>query len=98
MQKKFDAIFCASDLIAVGAMKALRERGLNIPQDVAVVGYYNIPLSNFTRPALTTVEQDTKLAGKILVETLIKLIGNQDVESTLLPAKLILRESCGTDV
>jgi len=98
MQKKFDAIFCASDLIAVGAMKALRERGLNIPQDVAVVGYDNIPLSNFTRPALTTVEQDTKLAGKILVETLIKLIGNQNAESTLLPAKLILRESCGTDV
>ncbi len=95
MQKKFDAIVCASDLIAVGAMKALRERNYSIPQEVAIVGYDNIPLSEFTRPALTTVQQDTKLAGEMLVDSLVKQINKEEVSSQLLPAKLIVRQSCG---
>jgi len=93
MQQSFDAIFCASDLIAVGAMKALRDKGVKIPEQVAVVGYDNIPLSEFTRPALTTVQQDTKLAGSMLVEALVALINNKPVSSQLLPAKLIVRQS-----
>jgi alanine racemase len=96
LRKPFDAIVCASDLIAVGAMKALQEHGLTIPQDIAVTGYDNIPLSEFTRPALTTVQQNTKLAGEMLVECLIKQINNQPVENKLLPAKLIVRQSCGS--
>jgi len=94
-QQPFDAIVCASDLIAVGVIKALRDKQINVPKDVAVVGYDNIPLSEFTRPALTTVQQDTKLAGKILVETLIAHIHGKPVTSRSLPATLIVRESCG---
>ncbi|NVJ48805.1 MAG: LacI family DNA-binding transcriptional regulator [Gammaproteobacteria bacterium] len=94
-QQPFDAIVCASDLIAVGVIKALRDKGFKVPQDVAVVGYDNIPLSEFTRPALTTVQQDTKLAGKMLVETLLALIAGKPASSRSLPAKLIVRESCG---
>ena len=59
LKQPFDAVFCASDLIAIGVIKALRERGKEIPQDIAVVGYDNIPLSEFIRPTLTTVQQDT---------------------------------------
>ncbi len=94
-KKQFDAIFCASDLIAVGAIKALREQGYTVPDDVSVVGYDDIPMASFIRPALTTVQQDTKLAGEILVENLLRLVNGEAIETTVLPAKLIIRESCG---
>jgi len=94
-QQPFDAVFCASDLIAVGAMKALRERGYTLPEDVAVVGYDDIPLAEFTRPSLTTAHQDTKKAGEVLVDNLIRLIQNKPAEGELLPARLVVRKSCG---
>jgi len=93
--KEYDAIFCASDLIAVGAIKALREKGYTVPDDVSVVGYDDIPMANFIRPALTTVQQDTRLAGEILVENLLRLVNGDAIETTILPAKLIIRKSCG---
>jgi DNA-binding LacI/PurR family transcriptional regulator len=96
LKQPFDAIFCASDLIAIGVIKALRERGKKIPKDIAVVGYDNIPLAEFIRPTLTTVQQDTKLAGEVLVETLLDKINEIPVKTTMLPAKLIVRESCGS--
>lgn len=96
LKQPFDAIFCASDLIAIGVIKALRERGISIPEDVAVVGYDNIPLAEFIRPTLTTVQQDTKLAGEVLVNSLLDKIHDKPVETTMLPAKLIIRESCGS--
>ena len=74
-QVPFDAVFGASDLIAIGAMTALASAGRRIPEDVAVVGFDGIPMGAFTRPALTTVAQDTKRAGDLLVQTLIRLIG-----------------------
>jgi len=94
-KKKFDAVFCASDLIAVGAIRAIREYGLMVPSDIAVVGYDDIPVANFMRPSLTTVQQDTKLAGEILVENLLHIINDEAVERTLLPAKIVVRQSCG---
>ena len=93
--QQFDAIFAASDLIAVGAMKALHERGLRVPDDVAVVGFDDIPLAAFVNPSLSTVQQDTKLAGTILVETLLALINNEPAESRTIPVKLALRRSSG---
>jgi len=94
-KQEFDAVFCASDLIAVGAMIALREKDFKVPEEVAVVGYDDIPSASFTRPALTTVKQDTKLAGEILVENLLHLIHGEPILKTVLPAKLIVRKSCG---
>jgi DNA-binding LacI/PurR family transcriptional regulator len=91
--KPVDAICAASDLIAIGAMKALHERGLTVPGDVLVSGFDNIPLSHFVNPSLTTVQQDTKIAGAILVDTLIKLIRNEPVENQMIPVSLVLRES-----
>jgi DNA-binding LacI/PurR family transcriptional regulator len=91
----FDAIFAASDLIAIGAMKALHERGLRVPQDVAVAGFDDIPMAGFVNPSLSTVQQDTKLAGTILVETLLALINNEPAESRTIPVSLALRRSSG---
>jgi DNA-binding LacI/PurR family transcriptional regulator len=93
LNQPFDAVFCASDLIAIGVVKAFREQGISIPQDVAVAGYDNIALSEFIRPTLTTVQQDTKLAGEVLVSTLLDRINDQPVETAMLSAKLIVRES-----
>ncbi|PSD23190.1 LacI family transcriptional regulator, partial [Stenotrophomonas maltophilia] len=88
-----DAICAASDLIAIGAMRALREAGLRVPQDVAVTGFDDIPLAASVSPALTTVQQDTKQAGQLLVERLLALIGRQPVDSQSIPVKLVVRES-----
>jgi DNA-binding LacI/PurR family transcriptional regulator len=92
-KESFDAVFCASDLIAVGAIRALTEQGFRIPADVAVVGYDDIPLASFSRPALTTVQQDTKRAGEILVENLLHLIQGEQIVTNTLAGKLVVRHS-----
>ncbi|HEY5970995.1 MAG TPA: LacI family DNA-binding transcriptional regulator [Pseudoxanthomonas sp.] len=92
---RFDAIFAASDLIAIGAMKAVYERGLRVPEDVAVAGFDDIPMAGSVNPSLSTVQQDTKLAGRILVDTLLDLINDKPVESHTIPVKLALRRSSG---
>ena len=91
--QRFDAICAASDLIAIGALRALRERGLRVPRDVAVTGFDDIPLAASVSPALTTVQQDTKHAGQLLVEKLLGLINGQCVESQTIAVRLNLRES-----
>ncbi len=90
---EFDAIFAASDLIGIGAMKALRERGLRVPDDVLVAGFDDIPLAGFVDPSLTTAQQDTKRAGVVLVDTLISLIRDEPVENQVIPISLVLRDS-----
>ena len=91
----FDAVFAASDLIAIGALRALAEHGLRVPEDVSVAGFDDIPAARFTTPALTTVAQDTSSAGAMLVETLMALIDGEPAASRMLPARLVLRQSCG---
>ena len=92
--KAFDAVFAASDLIAIGAMRALAEAGLSVPGDVAVVGFDDIPAASLTTPPLTTVMQDIRGAGRALVETLIAQIEDRDLlPPRKLPGKLIVRGS-----
>jgi len=93
--EKFDAICAASDLIAIGAMRALQENDLIIPEDVAVVGFDDIAIASFTFPPLTTVKQDTKLAGEWLVESLLSLINGTEVSTSLIPPAVVIRKSCG---
>ncbi|PPU72315.1 LacI family transcriptional regulator [Xanthomonas melonis] len=89
----FDAVCAASDLIAIGAMRALRERGLRVPQDVAVSGFDDIALAASVAPALSTVQQDTKQAGTLLVESLVALIRGEAAQSRTIPVKLAVRDS-----
>ncbi|HEX7112176.1 MAG TPA: LacI family DNA-binding transcriptional regulator [Mizugakiibacter sp.] len=91
----FDAVFAASDLLAIGAMRALDDAGVRVPAEVSVVGFDDIPMARFATPPLTTVVQNTKLAGELLVEHLLKQIRGEAVESTMLPAELVIRRSCG---
>jgi len=91
----FDAVFAASDLIAIGTLKRLLKAGLSVPGDVAVVGFDDIPAASYSVPALTTVRQDTRLAAKALVKSVLASIEGQPVKSRLLPMTLAIRESCG---
>lgn len=91
---QFDAVFGASDLIAIGAMRALAEAGLRVPEDVAVVGFDDIPAARIATPALTTIRQDTARAGELLVDTLVQLVDGHAPQSQRLPTELVVRRSC----
>jgi DNA-binding LacI/PurR family transcriptional regulator len=90
---KFDAIFAASDLIAIGAIRALEEHGLEVPADIAIVGFDDIPAASLAHPPLTTVQQDYRRAGEVLVDALLRQIRNDKADTTALPARLIVRRS-----
>lgn len=92
-QLPFDAVFAASDLIAIGAIRALIDRGLRIPGDIAVAGFDDIPTASFVNPPLTTVRQDTRQAGEALVDNLLRLIRDEPTQSGMLPVKLVIRKS-----
>jgi DNA-binding LacI/PurR family transcriptional regulator len=91
----FDAIVAASDLIAIGAQRALQEHQLNVPGDVSVVGFDDIPAASLASPPLTTVMQDTRVAGEMLVDNLLRLVHKEPIRETVLPTRLIVRRSCG---
>jgi DNA-binding LacI/PurR family transcriptional regulator len=90
-----DAVFAASDLIAIGAIRALEDAGLRVPADVAVVGFDDQPVAACCSPPLTTVLQDTRLAGERLVAALIAQIQGQPATSEVLAPRLVIRRSCG---
>lgn len=95
---KPDAIFAASDIMAVGAMRAAREAGLEIPKDLAFVGFDDLPLAETHEPALTTVRQPVHKTGYKAVEILNELIENgiEPARRITMSTELIVRESCGS--
>jgi DNA-binding LacI/PurR family transcriptional regulator len=89
----FDGIFATSDLAAIGAMRALHDSAIDVPRDVSIVGYDDLAAARMAEPAITTIAQDTRLAGETLVRTLIAKIEERAPESVLLPVKLMVRAS-----
>lgn len=94
---EFDAVFAVTDLLAIGVMRALAANGLDVPGDVSVVGFDDVPLARYVTPTLTTVQQNRRRAGEALVQGIVGLIEGKPVESSLMAPKLIVRESCGAD-
>lgn len=92
---KFDAVFGSSDTIALGAIRGLMNRGMSVPEDVAVIGYDDIQLARYSRPGLTTIRQDLSRAGRLMVSKLINSAGGGEMTSERLPTDVIVRESCG---
>jgi DNA-binding LacI/PurR family transcriptional regulator len=90
---EFDAVFAASDIIAIGAMRALEDNGKEVPGDIAVVGFDDIPAASLAHPPLTTVQQNYTRAGEELVNTLLRKIRDEHSDTTTLPAQLIIRKS-----
>lgn len=96
----FTALFCFNDISALGAIRALREAGLRVPQDVSVVGFDDIQAAAFQNPGLTTVRQPLRKMGKIAAETVLNRIqlGNTvgHADQITVEAELVVRGS--TDV
>jgi DNA-binding LacI/PurR family transcriptional regulator len=92
----FDAVFAASDLIAVGAMRALAAAGLTVPGDVSVVGFDDIAAASLASPPLTTVMQDVRAAGAALVDALLAQIKGGNSAQSLMPTRMVIRKSCGS--
>ena len=88
-----DAIFAASDQMAIGAMTALRRRGLRVPEDVAVAGFDDSGAAAVAEPPLTTIRQPWDDLSSEMVRTLCELIAQGEVESVVLPTTLVVRDS-----
>lgn len=93
IEGKVDGIFAATDTIAVTCLKELRERGMDVPRQLKVVGFDDLPISSQTAPPLTTVRQDIAAGAKGLVDLLLRRLAGEDTESLVLPPHLIIRET-----
>ena len=91
----FEAIVAASDSMAIGALRALQDRGIRVPYDVAVVGFDDIEEAKATTPSLTTVQQPLIDLGKRATETLLALLNGKEVPAqVIVPTQLMARQSC----
>ena len=88
-----DAIFAFSDTAAMAFIRAFREAGLRVPEDVSVVGYNDIPSAEYFSPPLTTVRQDNHQAGRLLVEKLMDMLDGLRAESATIETELIVRQT-----
>lgn len=88
LEKLPTAVFCCNDMMALGAMSAIGEKGLSVPQDISVIGYDNIHSSRFFSPPLTTVHQSKSRLGSMALEILLERI--QESDKTHLPQEIEL--------
>jgi len=89
-----DAFLATSDLLAIGAIRACRECGYEVPVDFGFVSFDNLDISSFVSPALTTIEQNQVAMGNALFELVREVRGSSEQKQIVLPQKLIVRESC----
>jgi DNA-binding LacI/PurR family transcriptional regulator len=92
---QIDGVFVASDLMGIGALRALHDLGRRVPEDVAVVGFDDLPLATYTDPPLTTIRQPVELLGHEMVRLLLHRLSDPDgePESIILPTELVVRSS-----
>jgi DNA-binding LacI/PurR family transcriptional regulator len=90
-----DGVFAVTDVLAIGALHAFADAGRQVPQDVSIVGFDDLPRAAYVNPPLTTIQQNIREAGEGLVRTIVGLIEGEDVRSSRLEPKLIVRQSCG---
>lgn len=90
---RFDGVVACSDVFAINAMRALAEREQRVPADVAIVGFDDIPFAGLTTPPLSTVRQDYQAGARLLVDGLLQLLRGEAVESVVIPATLVVRDS-----
>lgn len=93
-----DAVFCASDRMALGAMEMLRYRGLHVPDDVLLVGFDDHEISRTCQPALTTVHQPIRQIGRAAVQMMVSALAGDDPGNRIFPTQLKVRESSRTSL
>ena len=94
-KKKFNAIICASDEIAIGAINELRDNGIKVPEDVSVIGFNNNYISSIFYPKITTISQPSYDMGSVAMRMLIKMLNKKELEQGhyVLDYELIKRDS-----
>ncbi len=95
LPKRPDVVFATDNLMALGALDAIRERGLRVPDDIGLAAFDDIPWFPHTAPPITTISQPTTELGRVAVRALADLISGKPARSTVLPAHLVVRRSCG---
>lgn len=92
------AVFCANDSIAMGAYKAVREKSLKICDDISIIGFNDLKISQYMTPPLTTLRIDTKIIAEETINVLMELLEHNRSyrKKVYLPVELIERESCGS--
>lgn len=94
--EKPDAVFAANDQMAADALLAIRDRGLRVPEDIALVGFDDLPLATYVSPPLTTVHQPAHEMGRLAAHTALdQLAGRSSMARVVLPTNLVVRRSCG---
>ncbi len=95
---KPEAVFVASDTMAMGAMQAVKDAGLRIPEDIAITGFDDMPFAVTSTPSLTTMRQPIQFMGSIAARTLIDMIDHPTMthHHIILPTELVVRGSCGS--
>ena len=93
-KKRFTSIFAYNDMLALGAIKALHEKGIKVPEDVLVIGYDDILFASISNPPLTTVRLDKRKMGAISFELLMERIeGRKEAKKKILDVELVIRQS-----
>jgi len=90
---RFNAVFAASDVIALSAARGLMAAGMRVPEDVAIVGFDDIPMAASATPPITTVRQDVAQGASLLVDLACRRSAGEDTSSTFMVPQLIVRES-----
>jgi DNA-binding LacI/PurR family transcriptional regulator len=96
--RKFTAIFCFNDIAAIGAIRALKDAGLRVPEDVSVVGFDDIQSAAYSTPSLTTVRQPLFEMGQRGAQILLERIANREAPyptKIVMAPELVVRESTG---
>lgn len=95
-QAVFDALVAANDMMAVDALQALKERGIRVPEDIALVGFDNREIAHASEPPLTTVELPTEKEARLAADVVERLLNGQDVPLRIdIETQVVLRQSCG---
>ncbi|MDB2438086.1 LacI family DNA-binding transcriptional regulator [Hellea sp.] len=92
---EFDAIFAASDVLAMAAIQAVQSASKRVPEDIAVVGYDNVGQASMATPSLTTIDQNIAQGGQMLVDLLMDKINGKPVKSAFTKTELVVRRSSG---
>lgn len=90
---EIDAVFCANDAMALGAIDAIKESGKSVPEDIAVIGFDDSYLAQTSRPALTSVKQDIVRLGEEAARMIMAKLRGSSIDSEILPCELVIRET-----
>jgi LacI family transcriptional regulator/LacI family purine nucleotide synthesis repressor/LacI family repressor for deo operon, udp, cdd, tsx, nupC, and nupG len=95
LRERPTAVVCVNDLVAIGVIKVLTKFGLQVPENISVVGFDDVYLAKYYPPGITTVSQNYDLLGKTAINVLVDLINEKEAEKeTIVPTSLVLRDSC----